>query len=175
MKWMCILGICGVLTLGVARAQDAGDQKGLEITAAKEATFDSDAHIATFVGDVKVVDPQFTLTSEELRVELLKDGGMKRAEATGNVIIVSQKESQSTSDSKPTKSTGKAERAIYEPATGDVTLIGWPQIQQGINLHIATEASTRMVLNRNGKMKTFGRSKTIIKEQDGVTNNAGGN
>ena len=45
---------------------------------------------------------------------------------------------------------------------GDVKLFGWPQVQQGTNLHIATSAETTMTMNRdNHTMHTNGPSRTV--------------
>jgi hypothetical protein len=62
-----------------------------EITATQETQFDTKTRIGAFIGNVKVVDPQFTMTSDRLKVHLNKDedgGGLNDAEANGNVIIV---------------------------------------------------------------------------------------
>ena len=62
-----------------------------EITATQEAQFDTKTRIGVFIGNVKVVDPQFTMTSDRLTVHLNKDeegGGLNDAEAQGNVVIV---------------------------------------------------------------------------------------
>lgn len=182
------MGICAALVWGATwagtlwsqEAQEAKEvkeakdkpaapaSKQVEITADKSAEFDAQGRIATFEGNIKLVDPQFTLTSDTLKVEMLKEGGIKRAEAIGNVVIITQQASKRTEDEPPTKSRAKSKRAIYEPTSGDVTLIGLPQIQQGINLHIATSEDTRMVLNRAGGMKTFGPSKTVLQEAEAV-------
>jgi hypothetical protein len=49
-----------------------------------------------------------------------------------------------------------------------VTLSGWPEIQQGINRHIAANESTRMVLNRDGRATTEGASRTVITDTEGA-------
>ncbi len=128
-----------------------------EITAQKEATFDEKGNKAVFTGDVRVNDPQFTLTADKLIVTLAADrSGIARAEAEGNVVIV-----QETKSDQP-GAIGRARSAVYEPESGNVTLSGWPEIQQGINRHIATEAGTRMILNRDGRARTYGGSRTVI-------------
>jgi len=150
-------GIFGGL-VGKDRPKDART----EITASKEAAFDNATSIAEFTGNVVVRDPQFTLTCDKLKVTMNKNRkGLEIAEATGNVVIV-----QENSDSKgqPTKAIGRAGAATYMPATGDVTLRIWPSIQQGINNQVATEEGTVMMLNRSGKSKTVGGSKTMISE-----------
>lgn len=172
-----------------ADAEEATPTKGpTEITSTKEAAFDNKTRRAVFIGTVRVKDPQFTLTADKLTAILrdndaakaagaaspagsparTKNGapgasGLERAIAEGNVVIVQEKPGE---DGGPAKRyVGKAERAEFEAATGEMTLTGWPQIQQGINTQIATEASTVMILNRDGRMKTEGGSKTVIQEK----------
>ena len=49
-----------------------GRPKGpTEITATQEAQFDVKSRSGVFIGNVKVVDPQFTLTSDRLTVHLV--------------------------------------------------------------------------------------------------------
>jgi len=145
----------GLGPLAKGRPKDAKT----EITSEKEATFDNAAGIATFTGNVIVKDPQMTLNCDTLVVTLDKaHKGMQRADATGNVYMTHE----GLDGTKHVHSTGKAEHAIYDPATGDLLLLGWPQIQQGINDHISTEEGTRMTLNRNSHLTTQGASKTVI-------------
>lgn len=156
----------------VALAQTQGDPLGLgpladsrppgaktEITAQKEATFDEKKNVAVFVGSVRVSDPSFLLASDRLTVTLSADrSGIDRAVAEGNVVIV-----QRTADEKEGKGAiGRAQRAEYIPSTGRATLSGSPQIQQGINRHIATSPGTRMILYRDGRASTVGPSRTVI-------------
>jgi lipopolysaccharide export system protein LptA len=163
-----------------------------EITATSEASFDEKAHKAVFIGNVRVKDPQFTLTSDKLTAFLKNQdakaavtptpaaspasspangntassregaGGLERAIAEGNVVIIQDKLDD---NGKPIHYVGKAAKAEYNATTGDVVLSGWPQVQQGINNHISTEESTVMTLNRNGRMKTSGGSRTLIQDQ----------
>lgn len=91
-------------------------------------------------------------------------GGLERAVAEGDVIIVQEK----TDDKgEVTRYVGKAAKADYNATTGDVTLTGWPQIQQGPNNNqVATDEGTVMILNRSGHLKTIGPSKTEISSSD---------
>lgn len=131
-----------------------------EITANKEATFDNAASVAEFAGNVKVRDPQFTLTCDRLKVTLSKTRkGMEVAEAVGNVVIVQE---NTEKNGQTTKAIGRSGTATYVPASGEVTLRVWPSVQQGMNNQVATEEGTVMVLNRNGKSRTVGGSKTVI-------------
>lgn len=165
-----------LLATGFAQAQEKKDQplnlfggdskaKGPTIiTATQEATFDSKAHTAVFTGNVQVQDPQFSLVCDKLTVFLNKEeGGMREANAEGNVFIVSI--SKSKSGGPDEKSTGKGERAVYTTADGLIVLSGSPQIQQGGNTHIATEPGTKMFLYRDGRLNTEGSSRTIIQNK----------
>jgi lipopolysaccharide transport protein LptA len=146
----------GFAGIGKDRPADAKT----EITATKEATFDNAANVAEFVGRVVVRDPQFTLSCDRLKVTLSKARkGMEVVEATGHVVII---QDNTDKNGKTTKAIGHAESATYVPASGEVTLKGWPSVQQGMNNQVATEQSTVMVLSRNGKSRTDGPSKTNI-------------
>src|SRR5215469_821437 len=188
---------------------DSDSSKGpTEITAKEEVDFDANAHTAIFVGNVKVIDPQFTMTTDKLTVWMNKQedgGGIKDAQADGNVIIVhvNQKDKAPTADAgasprttpvantavtpsgttfgnasvfgpspspspgatPPVLDTGRAQKALYNAKQDAVTLIGWPQVTQGMNTHIATEEGTRMVLYRDGRLQTFGPSRTVIEDK----------
>jgi len=139
-----------------------------EITAQKEATFNNAENMATFAGSVVVKDPQFTLYCDRLIVYMNENRkGLRIVEALGNVTIV-----QETKDEKgnPSKSIGRSGKALFNPATGDITLTESPQIQQGINNHIAVNPATVMILNRVGRLSTQGSSRTVIVDaSEGVT------
>jgi lipopolysaccharide export system protein LptA len=175
-----------------------------EITASQEAQFDTKTRIGVFIGNVKVVDPQFTLTSERLTVHLNKDeegGGLNDAEAQGKVVIVhvnqpktpapagqptsaappagavtpSARPAASGQGQQPTTSIGKADNALYQAKDGSITLTGWPQVTQGTNTHIATAPGVKMVLYRDGRMQTYGSTRTLIEDRTSATNNPNAN
>ena len=159
-----------------------------EITATNEASFDQQTRQAVFIGNVKVKHPQFTLTAQKLTAFLKKEatgavtknlpqespvntpnlpgneGGLEKVIADGNVVIIQDK--PATEGAPATRYIAKAARAEYESATGNVTLTGWPQVAQGINMQVATESSTVMILNKDGKMITSGGSKTLIQDTE---------
>jgi lipopolysaccharide transport protein LptA len=139
-----------------------------EITAKKTATFDNASNIAVFEGSVVVVDPQFTLYCDKLKVTLNKNRkGLELADAMGNVIIVQTNKDDTTG--KVVKSIGRSQEALFNPTTGDITLTVWPSVQHDVNLQVATEATTIMVLNRDGRSTTTGPSKTTIVDQGDQT------
>ncbi len=148
--------------MGLSKERPKGAKT--EITAKKQATFDNSTSIAEFEGSVVVKDVQFTLFCDRLKVTLDKNRkGLQLVEAFGEardrVIIVQE---NSDSSGKTTKAIGRATKVHYDPATGIITLSGWPSVQHDINLQQATEEGTIMYLDRNGKMDTKGGSKTTI-------------
>ncbi len=142
---------------------DTIPEDAITITAEEEANFDSNTRVAIFIGKVAVDDQQFFMTCDKLTVYLNKEGGgMNRAEAEGNVNILQK----SGPDNEGDPSRGKSQRAIYNPEQGTVTLIGSPEVQQGINLHRAARPDTTMILNPDGQLQTNGPSRTFIQDRE---------
>jgi len=88
-------------------------------------------------------------------------GGLEKAIAEGSVVITQEK---LDAEGNVSRSVGRARRATYEASTGDVVLTGRPELQQGINACVATDDSTIITLNREGRMKVTGPSKTVIRD-----------
>ena len=163
-------------------------EKGPTEIDALEATFDQKANEAVFIGDVVVTDPEFNVKCDKLTAHLKtaektvaatgpkpatpapaepkKKGGssgLRKAVAeasAGHRVIITQ--DKPDAEGKAQHSVGEADRATYDAVTGDITLTGNPKIQQGINLVLATEDGTVMILNRDGHMRAKGPHKTII-------------
>ena len=171
---------------GKANDLFGGDDKNrpsgpTDIRCSQEAQFDVKTRSGVFIGNVKVIDPQFTLTTDRLAVKLNKDeegGGLNEAQADGNVMIVHvnqpknsgvQPQGQGAQAQQPITSTGKSERAVYEAKDGSVTLTGWPQVTQGVNTHIATAPGVKMILYRDGRMQTYGSTRTLIQDRTATT------
>ncbi len=102
--------------------------------------------------------------------------GIDRALAEGHVVIVQDK--PDPDGGEPVHYVGKSSRADYDANTGDIVLSGtadpatWPQLQQGINTHIAMEAGVVMTLNRAGALHSKGgKTKTVISDQGGDDKN----
>ena len=87
--------------------------------------------------------------------------GLERAIAEGHVIITQDKVDEKTGE--VTHYIGKAHKADYNALSGEMTLSGWPQIQQGLNNQVATEEGTVMIMDRDGHLRTKGPSATVIK------------
>ncbi len=158
-----------------------------EITATQQGEFDMQSRIGVFVGNVKVVDPQFTMTADKLTVHLNRQedgGGLDQAEADGNVFIVHMNAPQAPAGATPAagqaaggaqpaqppvRSTGKGAHALYQAKDGSVTLTGWPEVTQGLNTQVALDPNVKMILFRDGRMKTFGNTKTVIENRAAPT------
>ena len=130
-----------------------------------EAFFDSTKNMGTFTGRVKVTDPRFNLQSDKLTVFITKgqNQGLEKAIAEGNVGLV--RDRPDPNGGPPTRAVGRADKATYTAATGDVELRGTPRVQEGLNMHVATSPDTVMVINQNSQLTTHGPSRTEIRQQ----------
>ena len=160
-----------------------------EITA-DAAEFNNKTHIAIFIGNVVVKNPEFNVVCDKLTAYLKHDekpatppgekpkpvtgatpapkskGGLEKAIAEmngkGRVIITQDK---SDVDDPTGHSIGKSDKAVYNAVTGEVTLTGWPEVKQGPNTGVAVEEGTVMIMTRDGKMRTEkGRTKFLIQD-----------
>ncbi|MDQ2868164.1 MAG: LptA/OstA family protein [Verrucomicrobiota bacterium] len=131
---------------------------------ADQAFFDSGKNTGVFIGRVKVLDPRFNLQADKLTVFLRRgeNQGLEKAIAEGNVGIVRDR---LEADGKTSRSIGRADRAVYTTADGNVELTGTPRVQQGMNMNVATSAETVMILNQNGQLTTRGPSRTEIHQE----------
>jgi lipopolysaccharide transport protein LptA len=132
---------------------------------ADEAFFDSTKNMGIFSGRVKVTDPRFNLQSDKLTVFITKgqNQGLERAIAEGSVGLV--RDRPDPNGGPPTRAVGRADKAIYTAATGDIELRGTPRVQEGPNMHVATSPDTVMIINQNSQLTTHGPSRTEIRQQ----------
>ena len=132
---------------------------------ADEASFDSGKNMGVFTGHVKVFDPRFNLQSDKLTVYLRKgeEQGLEKAIAEGNVGLV--RDRPDPNGGPPTHAVGRSEHAVYNATDGSVELTGMPKVQQGPNMHIATNAATVMVIDEDGHLHTHGPSRTEIRQE----------
>src|SRR6266540_3626315 len=132
---------------------------------ADEAFFDSTKNMGIFSGRVKVVDPRFNLQSDKLTVFITKgqNQSLEKAMAEGNVGLV--RDRPDPNGGPPTRAIGRADKATYTAATGDVELRGTPRVQEGLNMHVATSPDTVMIINQNSQLTTHGPSRTEIRQQ----------
>ncbi len=141
------------------------------ITSKKGAYLDSKASMATFTGDVTVVDARFSLTCQKLTAFLVRQGnepkgeianasGLDKVEAEGDVVIIQDKVGEK---GEVERSLARAQKAVYDSQTGNITLSGWPQVEQNQNVTMAAEEGAVIVLNRKGKLEVLGHSKSILR------------
>jgi lipopolysaccharide transport protein LptA len=132
---------------------------------ADEAFFDSTKNMGIFSGRVKVTDPRFSLQSKKLTVFITKgqNQGLEKAVAEGDVGLV--RDRPDPNGGAPTRAVGRADKAVYTAATGDVELTGTPRVQEGMNMHVATSPDTVMIINQNNQLTTHGPSRTEIRQQ----------
>jgi len=130
-----------------------------------EAFFDSTKNMGIFSGRVKVTDPRFNLQSDKLTVFITKgeNQGLEKAIAEGNVGLV--RDRPDPNGGPPTRAVGRADKATYTAATGDVELRGTPRVQEGQNMHVATSPDTVMIINQNSQLRTHGPSRTEIRQE----------
>lgn len=88
-------------------------------------------------------------------------GGLDKAIAEGSVVITQEK---LDAEGKLVRNVGRSKRAVFDSNTGDITLTGNPQVEQGINTVIALEESTVMILNREGRMRVNGLHRSVIRD-----------
>jgi len=172
-------------------------EKGPTEIVALEATFDQKSHVAVFIGQVVVTDPEFIVQADKLTAYLKHDekpaaeaapsrlktpttpapngkpddkkakgGGLDKALAEadpGKVCTVVQEKKEA--DGSVSRSIGHGKKVHYDANSGDITLYGHPDTQQGVNTCVATDDSTIMILNRDGHMRVTGPHKTVIKDQ----------
>ncbi len=88
---------------------------------------------------------------------------LEKAIAEGNVGLV--RDRPDPNGGAPTHAVGRADKATYTAATGDVELRGTPRVQEGANMHVATSPDTVMIINQNSQLSTHGPSRTEIRQQ----------
>src|SRR5713101_1335349 len=132
---------------------------------ADEAFFDSTKNMGIFSGRVKVTDPRFNLQSDKLTVFITKgqNQSLERAIAEGSVGLV--RDRPDPNGGPPTRAIGRADKAIYTAATGDIELRGTPRVQEGPNMHVATSPDTVMIINQNSQLTAHEPSRTEIRQQ----------
>ncbi|MFZ2278363.1 MAG: LptA/OstA family protein [Prosthecobacter sp.] len=168
----------------------------IDITATKSSFFDANNNYGIFTGDVKARHPQMYIECEELELFMTKqEGGVLGAPKPKKVgpaakdadILAAPKKPANTdppidkADARGPMVTiekisedgelqiGHCKHLIYDGKTKQTTLLEWPQVQAGNQLHKATEAGCIMIIDKNGKLTTTGGHETLILQGDEVT------
>jgi len=84
------------------------------------------------------------------------EGTLDHATAVGKEVVIVK------TDAEGKVKIGKCRNAYYDARTGDMILRDWPQVQDGDNVIIASEASTVMTLTKEGKFLVKGRTRSEI-------------
>jgi lipopolysaccharide transport protein LptA len=110
-KWL--RHIPALLALLSLLAGSAGAQTGSNtVITADEMTFDYKGSVATFLGNVKVVDPQLRLDADKVTVTFEGTNAVKAVTATGNVRL------------SQVDKTATCHKAVYLARDGEVRLTG---------------------------------------------------
>ncbi|QIF02055.1 LptA/OstA family protein [Roseimicrobium sp. ORNL1] len=98
--------------------------------------------------------------SDKKDAEGAGNSSLDRAIAKGRRVVINK-----MSD-KGELQTGVGREADYDGKTGDMILRGWPQIQEGRNLTVATSPSTYFLIKANGQFKSFGPNEVRLINED---------
>lgn len=94
-------------------------------------------------------------------------GGLEKAIAempNGGRVIITQDKKEA--DGSTTNSVGKADKAVYNATTGDITMTGNPEIRQGISKVVPAEEGVTLIINRDGRYRAIGRTKTLLQDNN---------
>ena len=170
-------------------AKSADGDTRMDITSQGAVYFTSADSLAVFTEDVVLVHPQFHMTGDVLEVYLLKeedkkkpgappvpvaipvgakpggeavapppqpDGQIKQAIAKGRKVVIQKL------DENGELQIGICRHATYIGESGDIVMRDMPQVQRGVNLTIAVDPSTYMIIKQNGQFRAFGPTRTEI-------------
>lgn len=165
------------------------------IIEADRSDFDLNTAVFIYSGHVRARHPDFYIECEELEVHMVKEesvqankgqapapknpllakGGkkddkdppIKKAIARGPMVIIEKRSLEGDIQQ------GRCKRLDYDGATKDIVLSDYPQVQKGNVLHIATTTDTVMIFDKEGRLRTNGRPRTVIlsDDQPGTPNN----
>jgi lipopolysaccharide export system protein LptA len=164
------------------------------IIEADRSDFDLNNAIFIYSGHVKARHPDFYIECEELEVHMIKEDDsapkvtnkskpaprndpitsagagkgskedkappIRKAIARGPMVIIEKRSLEGDVQQ------GRCRRLEYDGTTRKITLSDYPQVQKGNVLHIATTADTTMVFDKDGRLSTNGRPRTVILSDD---------
>jgi len=175
--------------------EGAGARRPVAVIEADSSVFDPNTGILIYTGNVRARHPQFYIECEELIVHLDKkeDDDKTKAKAKpvskNDSILANKKgakeESRQTSVKKAIASgpmvriekaneQGELQRAfcrnaVYEGATGIITMRDNPQVQTGNVMQSAITPDTVMTFDEKGNFTSNRRTRTtILSEEDGA-------
>ncbi|MDD5708862.1 MAG: LptA/OstA family protein [Kiritimatiellae bacterium] len=104
------LSLAGMATIGTAAAKDA--RKGETVITSNRLEYDYKESVVMFEENVKVADPQFTMTADRVLVFLAGTNDVRQVRAVGNVVFVSEGRS------------ARCAQAVYTRADGKIVMTG---------------------------------------------------
>ena len=133
-------------------------ESAYQITADEVTRLDLGNGRVVFNKNVRMISPQFNLTSDQLVIHLGKDkNSMKLTEAHGSVNVLL------TGVPAEKAYRGQSSDAIFDPGKATFTLTGWPKVKGASQEQVAAEATTRMTLfTKTGRLFTEGRAQTRV-------------
>ncbi len=109
------------LVADAARPRAGNKPRGTTVITSDRLEFDYKDYVALFEGHVKIVDPQFVLTADQMLVFFENTNDVTRVDAVGHVNMQSQ-------DRK-----AACGKAVYTRSNGAVVLTGDPVVSKGPN------------------------------------------
>jgi lipopolysaccharide export system protein LptA len=178
-----------------AASTDAARGTPNVIIEADRSDFDLNNAVFIYSGHVKARHPDFYIECEELEVHMIKEDEdkskkgadkpkaaprqdpiiasgagkgkkedkappIRKAIARGPMVIIEKRSLEGDVQQ------GRCRRLEYDGSTRNITLSDYPQVQKGNVLHIATTADTTMVFDKEGRLSTNGRPRTVILSDD---------
>lgn len=102
-------------------AKGGKKDRGTTTVTADKLEFDYEQYVALFEGHVKIVDPQFTLTSDKMLIFFENTNSVSRVDAVGHVHMTSLDR------------TASCAKAVYTRNNGAIVLTGDPVVTKGQN------------------------------------------
>ena len=149
--WMCLLAAAVVASsdaqtsapAAAAKAPAAPAEEQLTVITSERLTFDYAKHFALFEENVVVTDPELKILADKMTVLFDDKNVAKSVRAEGHVFLVQL-------DKK-----AKADIALYDVATGEIQLIGNPQVTRGADVLTGNKIT---FWRNDNKMKVDGRA-----------------
>ena len=141
-----------VLVLGAASA--LGQDEDVTVITSDHLTFDYSKHYALFVGHVVVIDPEMKLTADKMKVVFSEGDDVDQIIAEGTVKITQLDK------------IAESGKAVYEVATGKITLEDKPRVRRGKDL---LEGDTITFWRDENKMICEPRARLVIFPEKGGT------
>ena len=118
--WMLLLMLLATVLGAVAApaARKGGRKSGETVITASRMEYDYTESAVLFEENVKVVDPEFTMTADRVIVLLEGTNNLKQVRCLGNVVLVSEDRS------------ARCAEAIYTKADGKIVMTGDAVLQR---------------------------------------------